>query len=293
MKKFLVLLIAFIFIGLLGVYLFDKNREISFNTKVSHGEDLEANKVHLLLYYPDPKLNRLVAEERTSIYNKSIERTIIEELLKGPKQAALENPFPLGTKLISIKRNKDIIELNLSKELKNNHPGGTTGELYTIYSIVNTLTEIPGVRAVQIRINDRIEKTLAGHIDLSSPITRNRGILINYKGMNPREILSLQMGYESDRKWLEAYQILADNYDNPNKKYYNEYVNEMEEVYKLGFINKNYIIGEFSMKDNNKAKVAVDFFTIASDGTKRITNRVYFNTIKVEDEWMVDWSTVQ
>ncbi|HEY8497940.1 MAG TPA: GerMN domain-containing protein, partial [Limnochordales bacterium] len=50
------------------------------------------------------------------------------------------------------------------------HWGGTTGELLTVYGIVNTLTQLPGIRQVQIVVEGRPVETLAGHVDLTQPL---------------------------------------------------------------------------------------------------------------------------
>ena len=67
--------------------------------------------------------------------------------------------------------------VDFSKELKTKHWGGSTGESMTIMSIVNSLTELPGIEKVQILIEGQKEDTLAGHWDLSSPISRDESII--------------------------------------------------------------------------------------------------------------------
>jgi len=43
----------------------------------------------------------------------------------------------------------------------------------TVYSIVNTLTEIPPIRGVQILVEGNETKSLVGHIDISMPLLRD------------------------------------------------------------------------------------------------------------------------
>jgi len=59
---------------------------------------------------------------------------------------------------------------DFSKELVERHWGGTAGELMTVYGIVNTLGELPGVKQVRITVEGRPLETLAGHLDLREPL---------------------------------------------------------------------------------------------------------------------------
>jgi Sporulation and spore germination. len=43
----------------------------------------------------------------------------------------------------------------------------------TVYSIVNTLTEIPPINGVQILVGGNEMKSLVGHIDISMPLLRD------------------------------------------------------------------------------------------------------------------------
>ena len=163
-----------------------------------------------------------------------------------------------------------------------------------IYSIVNSLTEIPGVNSVLFKIENRLIDTLAGHMTFNKPITRNRAILNRNTTLNPTEVLKLQMSFESQGKWLDAYVLLSDDPKNPDRKHYNDYIVEMEEVRALGFTDQEYKVGEFALdKSGSSAKVRVDFPTPNSGVGESATNPLYFNTVKIDGVWMVDWSTSQ
>ena len=54
------------------------------------------------------------------------------------------------------------------------HSGGSLEELFTIYTIVNTLTvNLPSISGVQILIEGQEVDTLAGHIDLRRPLAQS------------------------------------------------------------------------------------------------------------------------
>jgi hypothetical protein len=47
-------------------------------------------------------------------------------------------------------------------------------ELLTIYTIVNAITEnLPAVTSVQLLVDGKEVETLAGHVDLRRPLTKN------------------------------------------------------------------------------------------------------------------------
>ncbi|HEV7500454.1 MAG TPA: hypothetical protein VGQ33_10650, partial [Vicinamibacteria bacterium] len=52
-------------------------------------------------------------------------------------------------------------------------------ELLSVYSIVNSLTvNFPAIKRVQIHFDDRPAETLAGHIDLSRPLSADMTLLV-------------------------------------------------------------------------------------------------------------------
>ncbi|MGB9856950.1 MAG: GerMN domain-containing protein [Dictyoglomaceae bacterium] len=138
-------------------------------------------KIETKIYFYDPKTLRLVPEERNFEFSKwqslfrreYIAREVLLSLIEGPKDLKLRSPIPLGTKILGVSVKNNIAYVNFSDELKRNHPGGSLGEMLTVYSIVNTLTELSWIKKVQILINGAIVESLAGHIDLSEPLERD------------------------------------------------------------------------------------------------------------------------
>lgn len=105
-------------------------------------------------------------------------REILSELLKGPRGSHLANAIPEGTRIKRFFIKKNTAYVDLSKEVMERHQGGSEGELQTIYSIVNTVAlNFPEIRDVQILIEGKTESTLAGHIDISYPLTVDRNMI--------------------------------------------------------------------------------------------------------------------
>ncbi|HSF19966.1 MAG TPA: GerMN domain-containing protein [Vicinamibacteria bacterium] len=63
--------------------------------------------------------------------------------------------------------------LDLSREVVANHPGGSSAEELTVFSLTNTLVaNFPAVKMVKILVEGREVQTLAGHLDLTVPYGR-------------------------------------------------------------------------------------------------------------------------
>ncbi|HCF49988.1 MAG TPA: hypothetical protein DER60_06880 [Syntrophomonas sp.] len=135
----------------------------------------------ITLYFSDQQAQFLAAEKRTvkvaSDQLQAVAEAVVNELIAGPKGAGLVKTIPPETKLLAVSIQDAMATVDFSKELKTKHWGGSTGESMTIMSIVNSLTELPGIEKVQILIEGQKEDTLAGHWDLSSPISRDESII--------------------------------------------------------------------------------------------------------------------
>lgn len=103
----------------------------------------------------------------------------VEALIEGPRSPHLVPSIPAGTRLRSVRRVGDLVTVDFSGQIAANHPGGSAGELVTVYSVVNTLTEMDGVERVQWLVDGKIVESLAGHMDLSRPIARNEEYIVD------------------------------------------------------------------------------------------------------------------
>ena len=145
-----------------------KEEEIKEVQPVSIEEMIEVN-----LYFSDSQAMYLVPEKRKISQIPSLARQVVIELIKGPESSDFYRTIPEGTQINEVYIADDIAYLDLSEEIFKNHPGGSSGELMTVYSIVNTLTEISPIKGVQILVEGNEMKSLAGHIDISMPLLRD------------------------------------------------------------------------------------------------------------------------
>ena len=145
-----------------------KEEEIKEVEPVPIEEMVEVN-----LYFSDSQAMYLVPEKRKISQIPSLARQAVIELINGPGNSDLYPTIPEGTQVNEVYIADDIVYIDLSEEIFKNHPGGSSGELMTVYSIVNTLTEISPIKGVQILVEGNEMKSLAGHIDISMPLLRD------------------------------------------------------------------------------------------------------------------------
>ncbi len=101
-------------------------------------------------------------------------RALVEAQLQ-PAPPPLAQAIAEGTKVRQIFVAEDgTAFVDLSKEAVANHRGGSLDELFAVYAIVNAITvNLPAVTGVQILIDGQEVDTLAGHVDLRHPLSRN------------------------------------------------------------------------------------------------------------------------
>ncbi len=135
------------------------------------------------LYFSESKSKYLAYEERrVEAFPEITEevKSILGELIRGPQDSSLSATIPPETEVRAAYIRDNCLYIDFSSSLRDEHPGGTTGELLTVYSIVNTLLDnFPSQSYVQILIEGIPEETLAGHIDIRYPLDKNLNIVKN------------------------------------------------------------------------------------------------------------------
>lgn len=107
---------------------------------------------------------------------------LIEELIKGPENKKEYLPvLPEGTTILNYSYNKEtkIATIDMSGKIK--EAKGSMGEIFAVYSIVNTLNNIEGIDKVQILVEGKILESLSGHIYLGEPLVPDYSFLEDNK----------------------------------------------------------------------------------------------------------------
>jgi len=143
-----------------------------------NGSAKPAEKIGIKVYYPDDNGMKLIAETRTVETTQDGKyKTAMESLLSGTKAKGVITIIPKKTKLKSVAVKDGIATVDFSEDLVKNFAGGSTGEEMLVGSIVNTLTEFPEVKSVQILLEGKKVDSLAGHLDTSKPLKRMTELL--------------------------------------------------------------------------------------------------------------------
>lgn len=100
-----------------------------------------------------------------------MEKLVVEQLLKGPKDKAHRAAIPKETKLVSISVLDGVCFVNLDEGfMEQNYE---VAEPIVIYSLVNSLVELPNVNKVQIAVNGDSDITYRDSYDLGIMYERN------------------------------------------------------------------------------------------------------------------------
>lgn len=134
-------------------------------------------KITATLYYISEDGMSLIPVQREIPHGEAVvdqARHIVDvQLASAPSPLAAA--VPAGTKLraIYLSERGDLF-VDLSPEVTTNHTGGALDELFTVYALVNALTvNLPAIQRVQLLIDGKETDTLAGHVDLRNPLSRN------------------------------------------------------------------------------------------------------------------------
>lgn len=134
-------------------------------------------KITATLYVVGDNGLSLVPVQREVPFGETIveqARQIVEAQLSRP-EAPLVSPIPDDTTLraLYLSERGDVF-VDLSGEAAAKHSGGSIDEILTVYAIVNTVTvNLPAITRVQILIDGKEVDTLAGHVDLRNPLSKN------------------------------------------------------------------------------------------------------------------------
>ena len=128
----------------------------------------------VLLYFSDQEGEYLIGEKRKILKRNQIKeeaKETIIELINGPKGKLIPT-LPPRTKLLTLQINDEgVAKVNFSPALSKDHPGGSSAEVMTVYSIVNSLAlNFPQIKRVQILIDGRPIETITGHLSLRKSI---------------------------------------------------------------------------------------------------------------------------
>ena len=142
------------------------------------GSEENATKIGILnLYFANEKGDKLKNQNCVVEYNANVavEKVVVEQLIAGPTENGFYATIPKDTKVMSVTTKDGVCYVNLDT--------GFTAQGYdvlgavTIYSIVNSLTDLPGITSVQLLVNGETSITYKDNISLETTFQKNPEIV--------------------------------------------------------------------------------------------------------------------
>lgn len=126
------------------------------------------------LYFSEEEGEYLVGEKREIPKKESVEeeaKEAIIELIRGPRGELIPT-LPSQTELLGLQLDqRGLARVNFNRALTKNHPGGSSAEMMTVYSVVNSLTSnFPNIKRVQFLVEGKQVETIAGHLSLRQSV---------------------------------------------------------------------------------------------------------------------------
>jgi hypothetical protein len=139
-------------------------------------EDLGQGVQSVVLAFADSRAFNIVEEQRDIVVpddRPGRARRILEELVAGPRHEGAVRTIPETVEIRSVYfDDSGGAYVDFSRELVDDHWGGSTGELFTIRSVVRTLAaNFPDVESVTFLVEGEEIETIAGHIDAGVPFS--------------------------------------------------------------------------------------------------------------------------
>ena len=119
-------------------------------------EDHSAGQPNALvrLYFADPQSRYLIEEQRSAPFDDSdsLPDYILRSLIEGPRSENLRPTIPKGTMLLNVSVVDRVCLVNFSAEFLQNRPRNELDERMTVFSVVNSLTQLEEVDSVEILV---------------------------------------------------------------------------------------------------------------------------------------------
>ena len=133
--------------------------------------------VKVTFYFADPNTSMLVPVTRQLDRSQANLQTVLRGFFAGPKpDEHAESLLPKGTQLLGATLKDGVVTVNLNGAFRTNFPKSSAASILAVYSIVDTLTSLPGVDTVAFQIEGKPVSVL-GEFDLSQPLAMNPSVI--------------------------------------------------------------------------------------------------------------------
>lgn len=165
------------------------NGEKEFNDKENNNLELNKNNVlinpiispnkivtkNIKLYFQKENDNSLYKEERSINYNYDslLESYILEQVIAGSKGGKYISYISPNIEILSVQTEGKTCFIDLSADFIDDHIKDTYKEKKTIYSIVNSITDLDYIEEVQFLIDTKKYPIFFGDINLVNSVKKN------------------------------------------------------------------------------------------------------------------------
>ncbi|MDR1538403.1 MAG: GerMN domain-containing protein [Clostridiales bacterium] len=134
----------------------------------------------VILYFATESGDQLVFERRNIEINPDlhVEPFIVEQIIKGPNVPGHYPTISSDVKVREVKTEEGICYVNLSADFLVKSPNSSASEEVMIYSIVNSLLEVSGVKKVKFLVESENISQFRTSVDLSKQFERDDSIIM-------------------------------------------------------------------------------------------------------------------
>lgn len=145
--------------------------------EASGSNSADIQSADIKLYFANAKGDKLIPMDMNVTYNKNvpIERVVVEQLINGPGIPGYYRTLPSNVKLLGISVTDGTCYVNLDSTFVDGMVNAA--EMVPVYSIVNSLCDIPQIDRVQILINGESNRMYRESISLETKFTNNEDIV--------------------------------------------------------------------------------------------------------------------
>jgi len=134
-------------------------------------DSVEGNQREITLFFQSPEGEDLSPEKRKILLTDTVTdqaRQAVRALIDGSRSGLLPT-LPAESQLREVFLGKDgTAYVDFSRAFVDAHPGGSSAEIDTVFSLVDTLTfNFPEIKRVKILVEGEERETLKNHLDLS------------------------------------------------------------------------------------------------------------------------------
>jgi hypothetical protein len=142
----------------------------------------EPNHREVVLFFQREDDDSLGPERRRILLTPSVSdqaRQIVNELIAGPEAKGLLPTMPPRTTVLGVYLDRaGTAYVDLSDEFVSMHPGGSSAEMATVFSVVDSLAyNLPEVRRVRFLVAGEERDTLHSHLDLRRAYLKNMSMV--------------------------------------------------------------------------------------------------------------------